>query len=270
MQAETRLAYQDIGRGPTVVFLHDFLLTPDCWQQQVDPLLAAGFRIVLPDLASCPGNGRLSGYSTGLIDLLDRLGLGRVVVCGMGMGGAILFDLLERVPQRIAGACFIATRPVADDIQEKARRGELVADLLLQDGWSVREELLKRLVAGREKQLSDSDMQAVQQMVHDFDGQDLINSLKAMAKRKDYTRLLKTLQLPTLVIGGEHDHICHPAHTRIMAGQLPNCYRAVNLDAGHLMQLEQPEAFNRQLLDFLRVIVPRRQRAAGQRPKQAA
>jgi len=270
METATRIKFQDIGDGPAVLFLHDYLLTPNCWQQQVEPLLNAGFRVILPDLASCPGDGQLQNYSDGMIGQLNRLGIGRAVICGMGLGGSILFDMLERFPQRIAGACFIGTRPVADDIQEKARRAELIADLLLQDGWSLREELLKRLVAGRTEQLTDNDQLAIQQMVHSQGGKALINSLNAMADRKDYTRLLKNLHLPTLVIGGEQDHLCHPAHTGIMARQLPNCFRAVNLDAGHLVQIEQPALFNRLLLEFLQVIVPRTYREEARSARQAA
>lgn len=270
MQAETRLTYQDFGKGPAIVLLHDFLLTPSSWQQQLDPLLRAGFRVILPNLVSCPANGRLHGYSTEIIGMLNRLGIGRAAICGMGMGGSILFDLLERSPQRIAGACFVATRPVADDIQERARRGELIADLLQRDGWTVREELVKMLLTGQEKRLSDHDQLAIQQGIHDYPVTALINSQKAVAGRTDYSGMLRTLTMPTLVIGGEHDHLCHPAHTRIMAGKLPNCYRAVNLEAGHLVHLEQPETFNRLLLDFLREIIPNRFLAESLCPRQAA
>ncbi len=270
MHTETRLKYRDIGKGPAVVLLHDSLLTPDCWQKQVPALLDAGFRLIMPDLSSCRSNGKLSDYSMEIITLLNRLGLGRVAVCGMGMGGSILFDLLERYQSRIAGACFINTRPVSDDVQEKARRAEVIADLVKNDGRSVREDLLKMLFGGRENQLSDSLQLAIRKMVHEYDHKALIAGLKAMAQRKDYTPLLKTLHLPTLVIGSEHDHLCHPGHTNIMAGQLPNCFRSVSLDAGHLVQFEQTQAFNRQLLDFLQAIVPRRCRDNALCPQLAA
>ena len=270
MQSDHRIEYLDLGKGPAVLLLHDFLLTPDSWRQQISPLLSSGFRVILPDLAPGCKNDQLSDYANGLVALLNRLGLGRAVVIGMGMGGMILFDLLDRFPERVAGAGFICTRPVADDIQEKAKRGELIGNLLQRDGWDVRQDFLKMLVAGREKHLPDSDKLAIRQVAHQCSGQDLISSQKAIASRKDYSHFLKSLRLPTLVIGGEQDHLCHPSYTRIMAGQLPNCFRAINLDAGHLVQLEQPEAFNRQLLDFLQAIVPRRFSVAEQSSRKAA
>ena len=270
MQPVNRLTYQDLGKGPAVVFLHDSLLTPDCWQRQINPLVKSGFRLILPDLSSGHGNGQLTTYSNGVIDLLNRLGLGRVVICGMGLGGAIAFDLLERHQNRFAGACFIATRPVPDDIHEKARRAEVISDLQTEDGWPVREDLLKMLFGGRENRLSDATQMTIRRMVHSHDRKSIICSLKAMAERKDYTSLLNKLQLPTMVIGAEHDLICHPGHTQIMAGRLPNCFRAVSLDAGHLLQYEQAEAFNRQILDFLAAIVPRRCRIPASCARKAA
>ena len=269
MNQETRIHYQDIGKGPAIVFLHDSLLTPECWQRQASPLAKAGYRLILPDLSHSCGHGVVA-YSNQVINLLNRLGLGRVAICGMGLGGAILFDLLERFPTRFVGACFINTRPVPDDIHEKARRAELMAELTRNDGWTVREELLKMLFGGRENRLSDATQLVIRRAVHNYDQKALIAGLQTMAERKDYTPLLRKLDLPTLVIGAEHDLICHPAHVDIMAGQLPNCYHAVNLDAGHLVQFEQAEAFNQQLLDFLKSIEPRRIPTTAECTRKAA
>jgi len=270
MQAEAISEYQDLGKGPAVMLLHDFLLSPNCWKQQINPLLQAGFRVILPDLAACPRNGQLREFSHQIIGLLNRLGLGRAVVLGMGMGGMILFDLLERFPERIAGAGFIGTRPVADDIQEKAKRGELIADLLQGDSQGVRRELLKTLLGGRENHFSAFDNQMIRKMVNRCTEKELINAQKAIAGRKDYSQLLKSLTLPTLVIGSEQNHLCHPTHTRIMAGQLPNCFRSINLDAGPLVQLEQANTFNQHLLAFLQAIAPCRFSLPKQSPRQAA
>ncbi|MFO7576493.1 MAG: alpha/beta hydrolase [Pelovirga sp.] len=257
MQTEEKLLYRDVGRGPTVVLLHDFPLTPELWDQQAQALQDAGFRVILPDLSTLQTAGSIPHYARRVIALLNRLGLGRVAVCGMGMGGAILFDLLERHAQRIAGACFIATRPVPDDIQERARRAELVKSLLKEDAAAVREELLRMLLSGREKPLPERLQRAVRKMVCSYDRNVLINGLNAMAQRKDYTPLLDQLQLPTLVLGGEHDDISHPQHVTIMAAALPCCRGAQKLDAGHLVPLERPQEVNALLVDFFRSIAPR-------------
>jgi len=133
-----QIGYDDFGRGPAVLFVHDYPLNRKMWRPQVQPLVDAGFRVVLVDLRGF-GESSLAServaihtYSADIIGLLNYLGIGRAVVCGLSLGGYVLFDLLENYPQRIAGACLATSRPVSDDIQERARRNELI--VALQDG----------------------------------------------------------------------------------------------------------------------------------------
>ncbi len=84
-----QIGYDDFGQGPTVLFIHDYPLTREMWRPQVDPLVAAGFRVVLIDLrgfgASSLGSGKvdIQAYSADVIGLLNYLGIGRAVVCGL-------------------------------------------------------------------------------------------------------------------------------------------------------------------------------------------
>ena len=45
-----QVGYDDYGQGPAVVFIHDYPLNRQMWRYQVEPLVAAGFRVVLADL----------------------------------------------------------------------------------------------------------------------------------------------------------------------------------------------------------------------------
>jgi pimeloyl-ACP methyl ester carboxylesterase len=251
------LTFEDQGRGPSVVLLHDSFLGADCWHAQIPPLIQAGFRVIRPDFSRDEEtSGDIGRFSDKIISLLNYLGIGRAAVCGMGMGGTILFDLLERYSARVVGACFIATRPVTDDIHETARRAELISGLERGEGLSVRNELLKMLVPDRGMNHAESFKQAVLDIANRSSDHAILNGLQALSRRKDYTRLLHHLKLPTLVIGGEQDAICHPGHTEILACKLPSCALSINLNAGHLIPLEQPDRFNTLLLDFLLQISP--------------
>jgi len=259
MQKESTLPFQDIGQGPAVILIHDLPLTAAVWNEQIEPLQSAGFRVILPDFSQCREYNTISDYSHSIVRLLKRLGLRRFAACGMGMGGAILFDLLERYPERIAGACFISTRPVQDDVQERARRAELINDLMKNGGQDARNQLVSMLFAGREQQLPAHLLNSVRRMVDNYDRDALINGLKAMINRRDYTQLLATLQLPTMVVGGEHDNICHPHHVAIMADKLPRCLVSDRLNGGHLLSLELPQELSCKLVGFFRRIAPRRE-----------
>ena len=270
MHKEPTLPFKNIGQGPAVVLIHDLPLTAEIWNEQIEPLQSAGFRVILPDFSQCREHNTISDYSLSIVRLLNRLGLRRFAACGMGMGGAILFDLLERHPERIAGACFISTRPVQDDVQERARRAELINDLTQNGGRDARNQLVDMLFAGREDQLPEHLVISVRRMVDNYDRDALISGLKAMINRRDYTRLLDTLHMPTLVVGGEHDSICHPHHLSIMAGKLPRCLGSDRLDGGHLLSLELPQELSRKLVGFFRSIAPRRNQTPEEKPEDLA
>jgi pimeloyl-ACP methyl ester carboxylesterase len=256
------ISYDDFGQGPAVLFIHDFPLNRKMWQQQVHAVVDAGFRVIIPDLRGF-GDSELktdscmiNTYSQDIIGLLNFLGVGRAVMCGLSMGGYIIFDLLENHPQRVAGACLISTRPVADDIHERAKRTELLVSLnkgLVDD---VRDDLYAMLIAGQEEKMAKSCQKEIQQLTQEVTPESLTTAILAIARRKDYTFQLQNMKVPTLVIGAEHDKITHPSHTEIMAKHLPNCYKSIKLNCGHLVNMEKAQAFNTHLVDFLHNLNP--------------
>lgn len=261
-----QLGYSDFGQGPVVLFVHDYLLNRQMWQSQVEPLMAAGFRVILADLRGFgeselgEGPADIATYSADLVGLLDFLGVGRAVICGLSFGGSVLFDLMENYPRRIAGACLVNSRAVADDVHERARRGELRAALQHGQSAMVKAELCAMLFAGQGESVPDELRREVRQSLDALQVSALASALQAAGQRKDYTFLLRSLKIPTLLIGAEKDPITHHEHSQLIASQLPNCYRAVKLDGGHLVNMEMAQEFNRYLLDFLAALAPRKQR----------
>ena len=258
-----KIGYDDFGQGPAVLFVHDYPLNRQMWQQQVEPVVAAGFRVILTDLRGF-GESELNTdpveigtWSADIVGLLDYLGIGRAAVCGLSLGGYVLFDLMENYPQRIVGACLASCRPVADDIHERARRGEQRAALNNQQLATVKEEIYDMLLANQDGSLPEPARKAVRNWIQDLQGEALQVAIQAIGKRKDYTFLLKSLHIPTLLIGADQDPITHHKHTEIMAQQLPNLYKAVTLNSGHLVNMEKAAEFNACLLDFLHNLPPK-------------
>ncbi|MDT8419607.1 MAG: alpha/beta hydrolase [Desulfuromonadales bacterium] len=262
------LYYDDHGRGPAVLFIHDFPLNSKMWQPQVEAVAEAGFRVITPDLRGFgnsehkTGAAAISTYSEDIIGLLNFLGIGRAVICGLSMGGYILFDLLENHPHRVAGACMVSTRPVADDIHERAKRSEFLIALNKGQVDNVREELCNMLIGDREEKIPKSCREKILSLTRGAEPAALINAILAITRRKDYTFQLKNMRIPTLIIGAEQDRITHPQHSEIMARQLPNCYKAVKLNCGHLVNMEKVQAFNAHLIEFLSILNPQTRRVS--------
>lgn len=265
MQAKingANISYDDYGQGPTVLFIHDFPLNRKMWQQQAEAVVDAGFRVVVPDLRGFGSSElktdscEISTYSQDIVGLLNFLGIGRAVICGLSMGGYVLFDLLENHPQRVAGACLVSTRPVADDIHERAKRTEFLIALNKGLADDVRDDLYSMLITGQEEKMSKSCKNEILALTQDVSPKTLTTAIQAITRRKDYTFQLQNMKTPTLVIGAEHDQITHPQHTEIMARHLPNCYKSVKLNCGHLINMEKAQAFNAHLVDFLHKLNP--------------
>lgn len=72
---------------------------------------------------------------------------------------------------------------------------------------------------------------------------------------------LKELEMPTLLVWGRHDHIFSAAHAEAALEQLPNGRLEIFEDSGHTPQMEEPERFNRLVLEFLGE--PARRRGQG-------
>jgi pimeloyl-ACP methyl ester carboxylesterase len=73
-----------------------------------------------------------------------------------------------------------------------------------------------------------------------------------MRERLDYTPLLGTFRLPSLVIGADKDLAVPLENARILLDGLPDSTGCIIPGGGHLVNLEDPKAFNTCLLDFLR------------------
>ena len=84
----------------------------------------------------------------------------------------------------------------------------------------------------------------------------IIGDLMAMEERPDATPLIRTINVPTLVIVGEHDIPSPPAEMRSMGEQIPGAKLEVIPQAGHISNLENPKAFTDTLIKFLHSFAP--------------
>jgi pimeloyl-ACP methyl ester carboxylesterase len=254
---DINMAFDDRGAGPAVLLIHGFPLNRRMWQPQLAPLAAAGFRVIAPDLrgfgeSDAPATGySIERFADDLIALLDALQIERAVVGGMSMGGYILMNLLERHPERIAAACFIATKSSADDQAGRARRSAMAAEAERLGANPIIKIFAELLFADDTMHSSPELIARVTSWMRGADPKGLAGALLAMRDRKDYTPLLSGFRQPSLVISGAEDRAASPDAVRLLTAGLPCCQSRVIDKAGHMLNLEKPEEFNAALLQFL-------------------
>jgi pimeloyl-ACP methyl ester carboxylesterase len=251
------ISYDDCGNGPVLLLVHGFPLNRQMWRSQVQAIAESGYRVIAPDLrgfgaSEAPADGySMDGFADDLVALLDALQIGRAVVGGMSMGGYILLDLLERYPERVAAACFIATKSSADDEEGRARRSAMAAQAERLGANPIIKNFAELLFAPETMHTKPQLIAQVTSWMRSTPACALAGGLLAMRDRKDYTPLLPGFGQPALVIVGTEDRAASHTAIELFTNGLPHCQSRVIAAAGHMVNMEQPQEFNEALLQFL-------------------
>jgi pimeloyl-ACP methyl ester carboxylesterase len=251
--------YRDSGRGSqAVVLLHGFPFNSGLWEPQIRELSRA-YRVLAPDLRGF-GRTDLSGaYSIDRLaddvaDLTSALGLRRVVLIGLSMGGYVAFAFYRRHAERLIGLVLSDTRPDPDSDQTRAERARLAALARQQGSTPVVEALLPNLLSETTKRRSPEVVDALRAMMASSRPEAIAAALMAMAERDDSRPLLSSMRLPVLVTGGEEDTLTPPEQVEAWATGIPSARLAFIQGAGHVANLERPDDFNALVVDFLRTV----------------
>jgi 3-oxoadipate enol-lactonase len=251
------LAYSDRGKGLPLVLIHGFPLCRKMWLLQAEALSKAGCRVITPDLRGLGESGLASGtvsmdsYADDMVALMDLLGIDKAVVGGMSMGGYVLFNLLERYPDRIAAPIFITTKAGSDDDAARARRTALAEASRVQGIKPVADAFGTILFAPATLRDNPVLVGEVLAWVDATDPHGAAAALMAMRDRKDCVSLLGSISQPALVIGADQDQASPVENSHIIAEGLPDGQLCILHGGGHMVSLEQPLGFNEAILGFL-------------------
>jgi 3-oxoadipate enol-lactonase len=243
------------GEGAPVLFVHGFPFDRSMWRHQLAGL--ARWKRIAVDLRgvgesrAATGEYSMARYADDLVAVLDALGVGQAVVCGLSMGGYILFELLRRYPDRVRGAVLCDTRAEADSDEARRNRDALMALATEHGPEAVAERLLPGLLAPATLADQPEVMTQCKEMARRYSVPGIVGALRAMKERPDSTPMLATIRVPTLVMVGAEDRPSPPALARAMADAIPGARCAVIPGAGHVAPLEQPLATSRVLAEFL-------------------
>lgn len=251
------VAYDDLGEGVPLLLIHGFPLCRKMWRPQLNKLPLAGFRVIAPDLRGFGESDAPEGpysmdiFADDLIGLLDHLEIEQAAIGGMSMGGYVLFNLMERYPERVQRAIFITTRATADDEAGKARRLQLASDVRRYGPQVVADPFATILFApGAEKERPKLVEEVYGWMIGN-DVRGLAGGLLAMREREDYSAMLGSFNIPAMAIGAELDQAAPPATSTAIAAGIPGCRLSIIPAAGHLANLEDVKAFNNCVKEFL-------------------
>ena len=174
----------------------------------------------------------------------------RFALAGHSMGGIVALEVARRAPERVTRVALLASDCLPDPPAVSTAREELVvAARAGRLAEAVRKVLsAETLAPGPER----ADLQAaLVNMALALGPEVFVRQMRALQRRADQQRTLRTLRVPTLVLGGRHDRICPPRRQEFMAAMAPMARLVILEEAGHVPTLEAPEAATAALADWL-------------------
>lgn len=253
-----RLAYDHMGGGQVVVFLHGIGGNRTNWHEQL-PAFAEDFHAVAWDArgygASDDYDGPLdfADFSADLLRLIDHLDCARAIIVGLSLGGRIAQDFYPRHPERVAGLVLCDTMPGYTAAFGPAEREEflrlrkeplLAGKTPAEIAPTVAQSLLGSGASDEQRDRLIESMSALHK-------ESYIKTLEA-STRYDRVSDLPNIAVPTLLVYGGDDRLYPPEIGRGMAEQIPGARLEVIAGAGHLVNIEEPEQFNAIVVEFLK------------------
>jgi len=219
------------------------------------PGLACDARMYAPQLAAFPDSRAVDGYgaASALADMA-RVALEQAPesfdLFGHSMGGRVALEVFRLAPRRVRRLALVSTGV------HSLREGEPAKRQALQTiGWNhgfekLIDEWLPPMVAEANRAKPDI-YEPLRQMNLDA-GQAVFDAqIHALVNRPEVESLLPQIACPTLVMTGENDTWSSPAQHEAIAVAIPNSELVIVPGAGHMIQLEAPEAVNAAIARWL-------------------
>lgn len=254
------LTHRIDGEGEPVLLLNGGLMSIAAWEP-VAAALAERYQVIRCDLRGqllSPGEPepKLDTHVADVIDLLDRLGLGRVHLAGTSYGSFVAIRLAALHPERVSSVAVIAG---TERITPEAWAGTgVLRNLALEaiaggDGGKVLEALLPTTYSPEYLEAQKTALAFHKTWVRAmpvifFKG--FVSMLSSM-QGLDLTPSLGAVRCPALILAAELDQVFPPERSRALAAGIPNARLEIVPGAPHGIVVERPDVTARHLLDFL-------------------
>lgn len=259
-----KLAYEEAGSGTPVIFVHEFAGDMASWEPQLRTFgmryraIAYNARGYPPsDVPPTPASYSQDRARLDIIAVMDGLGLEKAHIVGLSMGGfaALHFGIhhSDRALSLTVAGCGYGAEP-AKRAQFKAE-ANATADLIQNAGM---EQFADTYSLGPTRvQFQNKNPRGWQEFRDQLAGHSALGSANTMrgvqAVRPslfDLKDAMAGITAPTLVLTGDEDWPCLLPGV-MMKETIPTAALVVMANCGHTINIEEPDAFNRIVLDFI-------------------
>ena len=240
-----------------VVLLHGIGGGRAIWSQTLQAFAAAGFDTIALDLPGYGGSqavspGGLHVIAQAVLQSLDAIGAGRVAVVGHSMGGMVAQTMAGVAPARLGALVLACTSPAFGKADGEWQAGFVRERLAPLDAGLGMAGLAAQLVPGMVAPAASEDAVRAARTVMAAVPEATYRVVLAGIVAFDGRAALPAIAVPTLCLAGALDRTAPPEVMRRMAAHIPGAEFAELAGAGHLANLEQPQAFDEAVTGFLR------------------
>lgn len=239
------------GNKPPVILLHGLMLSGACWTPLAQAL-EKDYDLIMPDArghgySSAPNHGYCyNNLATDVINLIDALELDAPVLLGHSMGGMTAAVVASQQPQRLRGLILADPTFLTPQLQREVHESD-VADQHRQILNRPKEDYLAEARV-RNSHRSRKVIELFAQARY----QTSIRAFEILTPpNPDYVQLIKTLNVPSLLVIGDAGSIVSPAVAAELSELNPRLEVAQIAGAGHAVPYDQPERFSAVVQNFL-------------------
>jgi len=253
---QVQIHFEEAGTGDAILLLHGLGSCGQDWLLQM-PVLSKGFHVIAPDLR---GHGQSAPWklheqisvaqmADDMLGLLDALGVAHAHVVGLSLGGCVAQQMTLDKPAGVRSLTLVNTFARFDpgglgNAVPLALR-MIVLGIL---GMPAQARFVAARLFPKPEQAQLRDMAARRIAANDpVTYRRLVQALRAF----DVAGRLSEITCPTLVIAGDRDTTVPRRAVRLLAERIPGARFELVADSGHATPIDQPEIFNRLVLEFV-------------------
>lgn len=252
------LHYTVHGDGRPIVLGHSFLCSGAMWAPQVEPLAAAGYRVINVDARGHGESGPVGSDFTiydmvgDILAVLDDLGVERAVWAGLSIGGMVALRAALTAPERVEALILLDTDAGPESASKRFKYSVLGVLARTIGVGPVTPQVLPLMFGSTTRRLRPDLVEEWRERFAGVHVPSILRMLGALKRRDDLVPRLPEITVPALVVVGVEDVSLPPVHSRVLAQGLPDSKLVEIPGSGHLSALEQPEAVTEAMLEFLR------------------
>lgn len=175
----------------------------------------------------------------------------RFALCGISMGGYIALEILRQAPERVVKLALLDTCAAPEAPEATPQRRALVAQARAGDFGALLKQVLPPILFHPDHQDDEALMEIHVRMGLMVGVEAMARQQEAIIARADSRPHLPSIAVPTLVLVGDRDILTPPDQSEELAAAIPHARLEVVSICGHASTLEQPEAVNRALIDWI-------------------